>query len=126
MKNATDVSVFMAGLDHPLKAEIETVRAIILGADKGITELVKWNAPSFRFEDDFATFNLRPVDTVQLVLHKGVKAHDGDVRAEISDPSGLIRWVAKDRGVIAFSGMDDIRSKETALVSIVKQWIGQM
>ncbi len=36
----------MAGLEHPLKAEIEALRDIILRAHPGITELIKWNAPS--------------------------------------------------------------------------------
>jgi len=127
VKNKTDVSEFLAGLDHPLKAEIETVRAIILGSDPGITELVKWNAPSFFFKDDFATFNLRPMDAVQVIFHKGAKVRDNETTvADIADPSGLLRWLAKDRGVVTFTGMDDIRSKEAALADLVRQWIGHM
>ena len=37
---------FLEGLDHPLKAEIERVRTIILGSNSEITEHIKWNAPS--------------------------------------------------------------------------------
>lgn len=47
MNRHNAVDEFMAGLEQPLKAEIETVRAIILDADKRITERIKWNAPSF-------------------------------------------------------------------------------
>ena len=36
----------MARLEHPLKAEIHAVRAIILKANRKIAERVKWNTPS--------------------------------------------------------------------------------
>lgn len=73
MTNNNAVNEFMAGLEHPLKAEIEIVRAMILGTDEGIAERIKWNAPSFYCKDDFATFKLRPMQTVQVVLHTGQK-----------------------------------------------------
>lgn len=41
------VDEFLENLSHPLKAEVEAVRSIIMGANKGIAEEVKWNAPSF-------------------------------------------------------------------------------
>ena len=37
-KQEQSVDTFMAALDHPLRAEIEAVRAIILEANHGITE----------------------------------------------------------------------------------------
>jgi hypothetical protein len=39
-----DVAQFIAEVDHPLKDGVETLRTVILGADPGITEHVKWNA----------------------------------------------------------------------------------
>ncbi len=125
--NATnDVNDFMARLEHPLKAEIEAVRAIILGANKRITELVKWNAPNFYFKDDFATFKLRPLETIQVVFHTGAKVKDNPKAVKLKDPSGLMKWTTKDRGVVTFSDMRDIESKKSDFVSIVKQWIEQM
>ncbi|MGB7815828.1 MAG: hypothetical protein WBL28_05710 [Methylotenera sp.] len=49
MAKTITVHDFMANLAHPLKAEIEAVRSIILAADANISECVKWNAPSFYF-----------------------------------------------------------------------------
>ena len=127
MKNINDVDDYMAQLEHPLKPEIERLRRIILGADRGITELIKWNAPSFYFKDDFATFRLQPKGTLQIVFHKGAKAKDNSTEGvPIDDPMGLLKWVAKDRCVAAFSDMEDINSKERALADIVRQWIDQM
>lgn len=121
-----EVNDFMAGLEHPLKAEIEAVRALILGADQRIHEGIKWNAPSFYLTEHFATFKLRPMETIQVVFHTGAKARPTVTAMEISDPSGLLKWAAPDRCLATFSDMDEIRSKETALVAIVKQWIEQI
>lgn len=41
---------FMNNIDHPLKTTIIEVREIILAATEGITEHIKWNAPSFFFK----------------------------------------------------------------------------
>jgi flagellar motor switch protein FliG len=50
---------YMNNLEHPLKKEIEEVRKIILSANKQITEHIKWNAPSFCFNnEDRVAFNL--------------------------------------------------------------------
>src|SRR5262245_41223578 len=53
------VIAFLRELDHPLKQEVEAVRQIILGVSPEIREGIKWNAPSFRTTEYFATLNLR-------------------------------------------------------------------
>lgn len=126
MNSTNEVNEFMARLEHPLKAEIEAVRALILGADKRITESIKWNAPSFYITEHFATFKLRPSETVQVVFHTGAKVKANVTAMQISDPSGLLTWAAKDRCVATFSDMKDIKSKKTAFTAIVEQWIKQM
>ena len=42
-----DVAEFVRELSHPLKPGVEELRAAILASDDGITEQIKWNAPSF-------------------------------------------------------------------------------
>ena len=124
--NSDAVDDFMARLEHPLKAEIEAVRAIILGADSRIHESIKWNAPSFSIAEHFATFKLRPIETVQVDFHTGAKAKPTSRAMEIDDPAGLLTWAAKNRCMAVFSDMQDITSKTAALVMIVNQWIEQM
>ena len=108
------VDAFLARLDHPLKPEIEAVRAIILGADPRITESIKWNAPSFALTEHFATFKLRPVETVQVVFHTGATVRPDSTGIAIDDPAGLLRWAAPDRCMATFSDMQDIVAKATA------------
>lgn len=122
----TDVDSFMAQLDHPRKAEIEAIRAIILGADPRIQESIKWNAPSFSIGEHFATLKLRPSTTVQVVFHTGAKVKRNSTAMTIDDPLGLLKWAAPDRCVVRFTGEGEIEARRGTLVSIVKQWIAQM
>jgi Domain of unknown function (DU1801) len=118
------VDEFMAALAHPLKPEIEAVRKIILGAGKGIGEGIKWNAPSFHTGEHFATFNLRATDSIQLIFHLGAKVKDNSTGGlQITDPEGLLKWLAKERCIATLRDMKDVKARGAALADIVRQWI---
>jgi len=123
-KKAGDVGEFMRELDHPLKRDIETVRQIILNVDPGISEAIKWNAPSFRTTDFFATVNLRSRERVQLIFHTGAKAPaTAATGISIADPTGLLEWLAKDRCLVTLGAGKDIRARQAAFEAIVREWI---
>lgn len=123
---ANEVDEFMQKLDHPLKAEIEAVRAIILGVNPAISEGIKWNSPSFRYKDYFATINTRK-EVVLVILHLGAKVKDiGTAGLKISDPAGLLEWLAKDRAAVKFHDMKTVKSREAALENVVRQWIAYL
>lgn len=118
------VEAFMAALDHPFKAEIGLLREILLGVDPAISEGIKWNAPSFRTTQYFATTHLRGKGTIGLILHLGAKARDlppGGLA--IADPAGWLRWLGKDRAMLEFHNRGEIESARGALVAILRQWI---
>lgn len=118
------VVALLQGLDHPLKREIEAVRQIILGVDPAIREAIKWNAPSFRTTDFFATFNLRSKDRLQLVFHTGAKVKaTATTGIDIADPAGLLKWLAKDRCLVTLGVGEEIRAKQDAFAAIVRAWI---
>lgn len=120
------VIAFLAALEHPRKAEIEILRALILATDPAIREEVKWNAPSFQTTVHFATFRLQPGNTVQIVFHTGAKVRTMPLKMQIDDPGGLLKWVTPDRAVATFTDLDDIEGKRAALTLIVRQWITQL
>ena len=119
-----EVDAFMAKLNDPRKAEIEAIRRAILAANPEIREGIKWNAPSFRVTDYFATTNLNPKGGVRLILHTGAKVKASGVTGEaVADPMGLLQWLAKDRAMVTFDGVADVAGKRAALQAIVKAWI---
>jgi hypothetical protein len=119
-----NVESFLASLEHPFKEEILALRQIILGADSGIAEGIKWNAPSFRTSEYFATFQLRAKDGVQLILHLGAKKRDTAATGiELSDPDSLLEWLAKDRASVKLRDLKDMDAKRSAFAKLIREWL---
>lgn len=119
------VVAFMDGLEHPMKAEIDAVRRIILGASPQIAEGIKWNAPSFRTTEYFATFHLRAKTGVQVVFHTGAKVKASASKGvRVEDPAGMLDWRAKDRALVTFADAAEVRAKGAAFKALVRAWIG--
>ena len=116
------VEAFLEALDHPLKQELLALRSLVLGATKGITEQVKWNAPSFCYQgEDRVTFKLHPPRSIGLVFHRGAKVRTDTF--SFRDNSGLVRWITGDRGIAAFRNMAEVEAGKEALASLVKAWM---
>lgn len=123
MGQSAEVDGFMAALDHPLKPEIEAVRTLLLKSVPGLSEQVKWNAPSFvHGGDDRLTMNLRKRDQIQLIFHRGARPGEKPGFA-FADDTGLIRWLAPDRGVATIDGMADLEAKAEGLAALTARWV---
>ena len=119
------VESFLAALEHPSKDTIVALRRIVLAADARITEGIKWNAPSFRTSDWFATFNLRAKHGVQLILHRGAKVR-ADAMGAIANPEGMLEWLGPDRASVRFRDLDDVQAKREAFAGLIRHWIDRM
>lgn len=109
------VDEFLADLSHPLKAEVEALRSIIKGVDTNIAEEVKWKAPSFNYKGEYlVTFNLRETERIHLVFHN----------PKIPEvKSALLEGNYKDRRMMYFADMNEIKAKKNELEKILKQLI---
>ncbi|HEX4932651.1 MAG TPA: DUF1801 domain-containing protein [Gemmatimonadaceae bacterium] len=118
------VDALLATLVHPRKQEIVALRDAILAAHPSIRDGVKWNAPSFRTTEWFATIHMRATTGVQVILHLGARrtAASADGFA-LDDPRGLLQWLAKDRATIVFADMADLESKRPAFQRLLRDWI---
>lgn len=125
MDTAAAVDAFVAALDHPCKDVVIELRTVMCACDPSIAEGVKWNAPSFRTREYFATINLREKLGVGVILHLGAK-----VRAQpaggllIEDPAQLLNWLAKDRAAVVFKDLTDLEEKKLPFARIIQRWIG--
>ena len=114
----------MATLEHPFKAEIQRIRRLTLGVNSSIAEGIKWNAPSFRTTEYFATTNLRSKAGIGIILHLGAKVRRlpaGGVR--IDDPKKLLQWLGKDRAMVEFRNSEDLGDKAGAFQLVLREWI---
>ena len=114
MNTNPDVDQFLEKKDHPMTAEIQEVRRIILSTDKRITEAIKWSSPTFIYKGNIASFFMNAKMFVSLMFHKG---------ATIDDPNGLLSGDGKEGRVARFSDMEDIAAKKDALEAVVREWI---
>lgn len=118
--------LFMENLEHPHKAAINELRQAIRAVDSRISEEIKWNAPSFKLEDHFATFKLHPPKNIQLVLHRGAKPKLVEKPFVLDDPHGLVNWKAPDRCVLELQSSEQALSLQDEIVNLVQQWIKQL
>jgi len=121
---AQAVDALLLSLKHPATEEIQMLRAIVCEVSPSIQEGVKWNAPSFRVDEYFATINLREKKGVGVVLHFGAKVRDVAAgRESIDDPDKLLKWLAQGRATVRFSGADDLAARKPAFQAVLRQWI---
>ncbi|MBU2665578.1 DUF1801 domain-containing protein [Actinoplanes bogorensis] len=119
-----DVEEYLADLQHPLKDGVLRLRAVILAADPGISEHIKWNAPSFRYDgEDRVTFRLQPRGRLQLIFHRGAKVRADSAGFTFDDPSGLMTWPAPDRAVVDFPGLEFVAEHEAEVKELVRRWV---
>jgi len=115
------VNHFMAALDHPHKAEIQALRELILTSGDEVAEGIKWNAPSYRAHEYFATTNLRLKNGVGIILHLGAKVRDTQV--SIDDPKTLLTWHGENRASFNVRSMEELQQHALALRAILAQWL---
>jgi hypothetical protein len=119
-----EVDEFLRELSHPLKEGVAQLRDAIPASDDGITEHIKWKAPSFCYGgDDRVTFRLGPGDSVQLVFHRGAKVRADSSEFSFEDDSGLLKWAAPDRATLTLSDLEEVRAKLPVVVDLVGRWM---
>lgn len=120
------VTAHIQQLDPDLAVVVEYIRQIILNTDVEIGERIKWNNPSFyytgtikefdpkEYKREIAVFNLFK-GRIMLVFPHG---------AMVNDSSGFLTGDYKDgRRIAVFKDLDDVKSKEKLLKSIIKKWL---
>jgi hypothetical protein len=66
LKPNEEVPRFLDGLNHSLRAEIKQLRQVVLGANAGLSEIIKWNGPNCCFYgEDRLTMRIHPPKQIQ-------------------------------------------------------------
>ncbi len=121
------VTAFLDTLDHPLNPSLLSLRKLILGISPLVREEFKWNSPSFKTTDHFATINVHGKNLLRLILHTGArKKASAQTGLDIPDTTGILKWLAKDRAMVTFESGCELKKKNAALKSILRAWIDQV
>lgn len=105
---------------------INVLREIVLGARPGVTEIVKWNSPSFVYRgEDRITVNASAKDAVRLILHAGVSTAEDKQAAPTftDDPDGLLHWHSNIRASLAVKDAADAAARREAIAAVVGNWL---
>ena len=108
------VDDWFAKYDNPQKELVQKVREIILNTDERITEDVKWQAPTFVYRGNIASFFPKAKKNVSLMFHKG---------ASIDNADRLLEGDGDTSRVARFTDARDLESKTNALQNVIDAWI---
>ncbi len=122
-KKPISVEDYLATLAPPVRSDVDALRAIVLGAHPGLTEEIKWNAPSFADDgQDRVTLGLDGKGGYRIVLHRGAKPLD-TAGFHFDDEAKLAKWPAPDRGVIVLRDRTVIDARASDLSRLIARWI---
>lgn len=113
---ADEVDAWMASYDNPMKPVVQAVREVILKADKRITETIKWQAPTFMYKGNLASFFPKARKHASLMFHTGAS-----IEGDFPSLEG-----GKDTSrMMKFIDLADVKSKTPELKRLVKAWCDQ-
>jgi hypothetical protein len=100
--------------DNPQRDLVLAVREAILDTDDRVTEVIKWQAPTFVYKGNIASFYPKTKTHASLMFHRG---------AALDDPDGLLEGEGDVSRVARFLDGDDLDAKRDALQRLIRQWI---
>jgi hypothetical protein len=107
------VDEWMDKYDNPQKPLVEAVRRAILKSDKRIGETIKWQAPTFAYKGNLASFYPKSKAHVSLMFHVG---------AQIPGTFPSLEGTGDVSRVMKFADAADLRAKTPELKRLVKAW----
>lgn len=115
---AEQVNEWIDKLDASFKPSINAVRKIIKAASAKLNERIKWNAPSYYYNEDIVTFGpTKAKDKIILVFH-----HPDIVKIR----SELLGGNYKDRRLVYLNSMKEIKDAQNELERIIKESVAMI
>ena len=109
-----DVDAWFDRYENPLKDLVQEVRNTILAIDERVGEVIKWQAPTFVYRGNIASFFPKAKKHVTLIFHQG---------AVIDDPLGLLEGDGDTSRSAKFTSSADLAAKRPALEAVIRGWI---
>lgn len=111
-----DVGAWLANYDNPMKDVVVRMREVILAADERIDETIKWQAPTFTYKGNMASFFPKSRKHASLMFHKG---------ALIPGEFPNLEGDGKEARSFKVKDLDDLDRKTMELQAIVSAWCDQ-
>jgi hypothetical protein len=113
MPTSKDVDSWFARYENPMKDVVQKIRAVILAADSRIEECIKWQAPTFTYRGNLASFFPKSKQHASLMFHLGAKIPGKHPRLEgTGDTSRVLKL-----GSIA-----EVTAAKSDITRLVRAW----
>jgi hypothetical protein len=118
---------FLSQFTDERKPLVKALLVAINDACPNLTEIIKWNAPSFCDNGkDRMTIMLHKKNIVGLILHTGAKPKEDKKAPRLYDDStGLLEWNSNIRATISFAGVDEFLAKQELFKEAAKTWVSK-
>ncbi|MCP4380433.1 MAG: DUF1801 domain-containing protein [Hyphomicrobiales bacterium] len=113
MAKSPEVDAWMADYDNPMKPVVEAIRELVLAQEPRASEVIKWQAPTFTYKGNIASFFPKSKKHASLMFHKG---------AEIPDKFPHLGGDGKEARTFKVESLADLDDKATELVAIFTAW----
>jgi hypothetical protein len=90
MLRSQEVETWFERYDNPMKEVVLRIREIILAADPRIEECIKWQAPTFMFQGNLASFFPKSKQHASLMFHLGAHIPGDHPRLEGTGDTGRV------------------------------------
>jgi uncharacterized protein YdhG (YjbR/CyaY superfamily) len=109
-----EVDAWLAKYENPMKPVVMRIREIILAADRRIDECIKWQAPTFTYEGNLASFYPKSKQHASLMFHTGAKIPGDHPRLEGDGDTSR---------VLKIGSLDEAEAARGDLEKIVTAWV---
>ena len=113
MGRNAEVDAWFERYENPMKAVVERVRAIVVGADRRIEECIKWQAPTFTYLGNLASFFPKSKQYASLMFHVGANIPGKHPRLEGSGDTSRVLKIAS---------VADANTAKRDIERIVRAW----
>lgn len=108
-----EVDAWMARYDNPMKPVVERIRTIVLAADSRIGECIKWQAPTFVYQGNLASFYPKSKQHASLMFHTG---------AQIPGKHARLEGTGDTSRVLKLASVAEADAAQKDIVRIVEAW----
>ena len=114
--SSDEVDRWLARYDNPMKEIVAATRVVVMGADPRVSETIKWQAPTFVYKGNIASFFPKAKAHASLMFHKG---------AEIAGDFPHLVGDGKEARSFKVASIEDLAAKSDELRAIIKAWCDQ-
>ena len=114
MPKRPEVDAWFRSYDNPMKDVVLAIREVLLQADKRMDECIKWQAPTFTFDGNLASFFPKSKKHASLMFHQGAK---------LPGKHPLLEGTGNTSRVLKLDSIEAVRAARSDLQAIVRAWI---